>query len=89
MTIMSNNDYLQSPSGIGTTFGFESARGRENNNNSEEMLLGSADSGTKLTNTQIFESAYIPTDRDGDADIDADQSLISSVTSSPRNSTAR
>ena len=53
------------------------------------MLLGSADSGTKLTNTQIFESAYIPTDRDGDADIDADQSLISSVTSSPRNSTAR
>ena len=48
MTVMSNNDYpLISPSGIGTTFGFESARG---NHDSAELLL-TGEKGPVFNNT--------------------------------------
>ena len=82
MTIMSNNDYpLISPSGIGTTFGFESERGRERkNHDSAELLLCGENTGPVFNNTKFLESNYLPTEMEGD------NSMLSSVEVSPRDS---
>ena len=80
MTVMSGYDYpLASPSGIGTTFGFESARGAHD---SAELLLN-GEKGGVFNNTQNLETNYMATERDVDA------SMLSSVEVSPRDSTAR
>ena len=78
MTVMSNNDYpLISPSGIGTTFGFESARG---NHDSAELLLDSQQKGGIIFNSNFLETQYVPTERD----LEGEHSLLSSVEVSPR-----
>ena len=91
MTCMSNMDYshLVSPSGIGTTFGFESARstmGGGNNSSAEMLLPGEKQQpNIAILNTQHLETNYLATelDRDGDA------SLLSSAEVSPREHTDR